>query len=122
MSVNNDAGPEGPLRKLWTRVQYFELLLCIYAQEMSKPGQSISFEKIQFSISRASQEILCLINDLGDPIVASEWYAKVGPHPDNPLSGNRDIWQLMLSQETYINGQYGFLLFSKLVKGGQGKV
>ncbi|KAL2279288.1 hypothetical protein FJTKL_13498 [Diaporthe vaccinii] len=74
MSVNNHGGQEGSLRELCTRVQYFELLLCIYAQEMSKPGQLVSLEKIQGSILRASQEILYLISDIGDPIVASEWY------------------------------------------------
>lgn len=75
ISVNNHSAPGVPLRELRTRVQYLELLLCIYAREISKPGQSVSFEKIQGSILRASQEILCLINDIGDPIVASEWYA-----------------------------------------------
>lgn len=122
MSVNNHGGPEGPLRELCTRVQYFELLLCIYAQELSKPGQSVSSEKIQGSILRASQEILYLISDIGDPIVASEWYAQTEPQPIDPLPGNRDIWQLILGQGTCTNRHYGVLLFSKLVKDSQGKV
>jgi hypothetical protein len=75
MGVNKHIAPGGPLRDLCIRVQYFELLLCIYAQEMSKPGQSVSLEKIQGSILRSSQEVLCLISDIGDPIIASEWYA-----------------------------------------------
>lgn len=86
MGVNNHGGTEGTLTELCTRVQYFELLLCIYAQELSKPGQSVSLENIQRSILRASQEILRLISDIGDPIVASEWYAQTKPQPTHPLT------------------------------------
>lgn len=79
INVNNHSGSGGPLRELCTRGQYFELLLCIHAHEISKPGESGSFEKIQGSILRTSQEILCLVSDIDDPIAASEWYAKPNP-------------------------------------------
>lgn len=75
MSIDYRGAPDVPCRELCTRTQYFELLLCIYAQEMSNPGHSVSFEKIQISLLSASQEILYLINDIDDPIVASEWWA-----------------------------------------------
>ncbi|TLS21084.1 uncharacterized protein PpBr36_10621 [Pyricularia pennisetigena] len=64
---------EAPLGELYTRVQYFELLLCIYAQDISKPGLSSSLEAITGLLSSASQDILRLLNDIDDLSIASEW-------------------------------------------------
>lgn len=54
-------------------IQYFELLLCIYARDLSHPDKSMMFEEAQLAILRASQDIMGTLNDVDNCGKSTDW-------------------------------------------------
>ncbi|KAF1934455.1 uncharacterized protein M421DRAFT_121288 [Didymella exigua CBS 183.55] len=61
------------LGKLSTSIQSFELLLCIYAQELLQPAHATRFENALFSILNEAQDVLRLLNDIDNVAMAANW-------------------------------------------------
>lgn len=66
------------LDKLSTSIQSFELLLCIYAQELLQPAHATRFEHALLSILNEAQDILRLLNDIDNVVMAANWYGFCG--------------------------------------------
>lgn len=86
ITENGHGASQTAFYKLSTSIQYFELLLCIYAQELLQPVHSSQFEKARLSILKAAQEILGSLNDMDNFTVAADWYIQPlfgGGHNDS---------------------------------------
>ncbi|KAL1795377.1 hypothetical protein ACET3X_007193 [Alternaria dauci] len=62
------------LGKLSTSIQSFELLLCIYAKELLQPADTTRFKNALLPILNEAQDILRLLNDIDNVVMAANWY------------------------------------------------